>query len=294
MPEQLTADALIEALRNRGDARGDRWPDNGPDYIAEYSLTAEHIPALISLATQWIDEPSEADVVYGPVHAWRALGQLRAVEAVQPLLDVQDDLAEIGDTWYLEEFHYVFGLIGPPAIEPLKTYLADTSHGESPRGKAAHGLREIVDRFPEEREEIVAILSAELARGRRDTTMLNGFLVGYLADLHAVEAAEEIERAFAANIIDPTVAGDWGDIREELGVPGLGLAPDRSLVWPSLWEQFDFRVPADDLATAIFSAPADDPARQAADRKKVREEKRQAKARRKERARSRRRNRKPR
>ena len=92
------------------------------------------------------------------------LGQLRAVEAVQPLLDVQDELDELDDDWYLEEFHHVFGLIGPPAIEPLAAYLSDESHREFPRGKAANGLREIVRHFPETRERVVAILTAELAQ----------------------------------------------------------------------------------------------------------------------------------
>ena len=231
MAEQPTTQSLIEALRSRGDARGTgRWPEGDPDYVAEYSLTSEHIPALISLATQWVDEPPENVAVYGPVHAWRALGQLRAVEAVQPLLDVQDELDELDDDWYLEEFHHVFGLIGPPAIEPLAAYLSDDSHSEFPRVKAANGLREIVRRFPETREQVVTILTAELARHQADLGVLNGFLVSDLLHLEAVESAEAIERAFAANIVDPSVAGDWGDIRRELGVPGLGLAPDQSPV----------------------------------------------------------------
>ena len=150
MADQPTTQSLIEALRNRGDAHGSgRWSEGHPDYVTEYSLTSEHIPALISLATQWVDAPPENEAVYGPVHAWRALGQLRAVEAVRPLLEVQEELDELDDDWYLEEFHHVFGLIGPPAIEPLAAYLSDASHGEFPRSKAANGLREVARHFPE-------------------------------------------------------------------------------------------------------------------------------------------------
>ena len=241
MANQTTAQWLLEVLRNRGDARGTgRWPEGDPDYFAEYSLTSEHIPALISLATQWFDAPQENEADYGPVHAWRALGQLRAVEAVQPLLDVQDELDELDDDWYLEEFHHVFGLIGPSAIEPLAAFLSDDSHGEFPRVKSANGLREVVRRFPEAREPVVAILTAELARYQKGAGSLNGFLVSDLLELEAVESAETIERAFAANVVDPTVAGDWGDIRQELGVLGLGIAPDRSAGWPSIHERFGF------------------------------------------------------
>jgi len=40
-----------------------------------------------------------------------------------------------------------------------------------------------------------------------------------------VANAELIERAYAAGKVDPTLRGFWGEIRDELGVPGLGLAP---------------------------------------------------------------------
>ena len=66
MSEDLTSRSVIEALRTRGDAR---WPRGNPNYVVEYSLTAEHVAVLISLATQWVDEPSENGAVYGPVHA---------------------------------------------------------------------------------------------------------------------------------------------------------------------------------------------------------------------------------
>ena len=87
--------------------------------------------------------------MYGPIHAWRALAQMRAAEAVRPLLDVQDQLDEVGDDWYLEEFPQVFGLIGPPTIVPLEAYLSETAHAEYSLVNAAYGLREIAIRFPE-------------------------------------------------------------------------------------------------------------------------------------------------
>ena len=283
MGGNLTVRSVIEAVRSRGDARGTaHWPDGDPNYVAEYSLTAEHIAALISLATEWVDEPPENDAVYGPVHAWRALGQLRAVEAVQPLLDVQDELDERDDDWYLQEFHDVFGLIGPPAIQPLAAFLSDNSHREFPRGKAANGLREVARHFPETRDQIVGILTDELARHQKELPYLNGFLVGDLVDLEAVEAAETIERAFVANVIDPRVAGDWQDIREELGVPGLGIAPDRSTGWPSLSARYG------------FAASLGERRELAQERKKRLDAQRHAKAKRRQQKKDRKRNRRPR
>jgi len=282
MADQSTAELLIEALRIRGDARGTgRWHEGDPNYVAVYSLTSEHIPALISLATQWVVAPPENEVVYGPVHAWRALGQLRAIEAVQPLLDIQDELDELGDDWYLEEFHHVFGLIGPPAIEPLAAFLSEDSRGEFPRAKAANGLREIACHFQESRGQVVALLTAELSRHQTDLGNLNGFLVGDLLELRAVESAEMIERAFAANVIDPTVAGDWSDVRRELGVPGLGIAPDHSAGWPSIGERFGL---ADTSA---------EQRRLARERKRQHDARRRAKAKRKQQKKDRRQSQKP-
>ena len=242
MSDQQTIQGTIERLRTRGDARGStNWPNGEPDYVAEYSLTEEHIPALISLATQWVDAPADDVVVYGPVHAWRALAQLRATAAVQPLLDVQDQLDAVGDDWYLEEFPQVFGLMGPPAMEPLASYLGESAHAEYSLVNAASGLREIAVRFPETRGRIVALLTEQLAQHRAEE--LNAHLVSDLLDLNAVEAAETIERAFAAGVVDPSVAGDWGDIRQKLGVPGLGIAPDRSPGWPTIRERLGYPDP---------------------------------------------------
>ena len=285
MDGEPTSEGFIEALRNRGDARDStHWHNLAPDYVADYSLNDEHIPALVALATQWIDEPAESASVYGPVHAWRALGQLRAVAAVEPLLNVQEELDGLGDDWYLEEFPRVFGLIGPPAIEQLTAYLSDDSHGEFPRVNAATGLREIARNYPDQRDPVIVILSEELAKHQRGVAVLNGFFVSYLLQLEAVECAETIERAFAANVIDPTIAGDWCDVQRELGVPGLGIASDQSPGWISVGER---PAPAVDDSASEQRKPA-------IDRKKQKAAKRQVKAKRKQQRKDRKRNRKPR
>ena len=39
-------------------------------------------------------------------------------------------------------------------------------------------------------------------------------------DLKAIEAAEAIERAFAAQVIEDDICGSWGRVRQDLGVAG--------------------------------------------------------------------------
>ena len=226
--------SLLDALEQIGDARDLRkWTDGQPNYVADLHLYPEHIPALIQIAQQWA-EPFEqtegkSDTAWAaPIHAWRALGQLRAVEAVEPLLAMLNRMDEIGDDWYLEEFHKVFGMIGPSALEPLAHYVVDQSNAEFPRISAATGLNEIAERHGETRDQVVKILTDELAKQAPDIESLNGFLADYLIKLRAVESAEVIERAYAAEVIDPHIRGTWTQMRRELGVEGLGLVTEEN------------------------------------------------------------------
>ena len=93
-------DAAIERLCRKGDARETgRWHEGAPDYVGEFGLRSEHVPALVDIARRWLevgDRPDD-ETFFAPVHAWRALGQLRAVEAVEPLLAMQKQLDKEGD-----------------------------------------------------------------------------------------------------------------------------------------------------------------------------------------------------
>lgn len=66
----------LNRLLTYGDCRN--WPN-----YQELGLTQEYIPELIRMATDeelnWADPDSLE--VWAPIHAWRALGQLRAEEA---------------------------------------------------------------------------------------------------------------------------------------------------------------------------------------------------------------------
>ena len=162
-----------------------------------------------------------------------------------PLLEMVEELHHSDDDWYLEEFPHVWGMIGEATIDPLSRYLADDQNGEFPRCAAINGLREVARYHPQTRDQTVKILTTELAKERSpetddDNGSLNGWFLAALLDLKAAESAETIERAFAANVIDPTIAGDWGDARKTLNVDGLGLAPEKSPGWLTLGERMGF------------------------------------------------------
>ena len=216
----------LDRLARKGDARDYwEWPDRDPDYVLEFALTHDHVPSLLKLACRWGDSeslPDDNHLWAAPIHAWRALAQLGAVEVVRPLLAVQSELAERGDDWYLSEFPNVFGLVGEPSIAPLGNYLADRTKLEFPRISAADGLSKIGQLHQECRSRVVEILTAQLREHEAEQYNLNGFLVAYLLDLGAAESADIIERAFAAGVVDASVAGDWSVVCRELGVEEIG------------------------------------------------------------------------
>lgn len=282
MPDTKENASVIERLTRKGDP-GDRWRwrEGDPDYVAEFALTQTHIPALIEVVRRWgEDEDPDEEGWAAPVHAWRAAAQLRAVELVEPLLAMQNRLDEQGNEWYSEEFPLVFGMIGATALSALSAYLADRDNLEFPRVSAACGLCEIGKRHPETRRRVVEVLTEELAKHEPEVYSLYGCLVGYLIALGAVESAEVIERAYAAGVVDETVCGDWAVVREELGVTGLGLVPDRPRPRPqNPYSRFSAWV-----GPSVPADPGDPDRRRQKDRK--------AKAKRKQQKQSRKRNRK--
>jgi len=163
----------------------------------------------------------ESPEVWAGLHAWRALGQFRAAQAVGPLLGLLDFFEKREDDWGLEEAPVVLGMIGAAAIGPTAAYLADATHGLYARVAASAALCEVGKLHPDCREACVMALTDRLANGRWNGPELNGFLVSHLLELRANEAAPVVKRAFAVGQVDPSIVGDWEDVREQFGEDGL-------------------------------------------------------------------------
>ncbi|MFL5381060.1 MAG: PBS lyase [Longimicrobiaceae bacterium] len=199
-------------------ARSEPWLD----YLA-MGFTAEHVPELVRMAidAELVESGGDEAQSYGGVHAWRALGQLRAEAAIDPLLP----LLGIDDEWAMNEIPEVLGMIGPAAFEPTRVALARWSLAPEPWAAtgAAGGLVEIAERFPEMRDAAVAALAKQLRWWARQDIDLNTMLVHHLVELKAVEAAPVIEEAFAADAVDTGWGqDDWEDVQV-----ALGLLPER-------------------------------------------------------------------
>ncbi|QTA86335.1 HEAT repeat domain-containing protein [Desulfonema magnum] len=202
-------------LLKYGDCRSFmKWPD----YLSEFGFTSEHIPELIRMATDktlnWAG--CDSSEVWAPVHAWRALGQLHAEEATEPLMSL---LHEPDDAdWAREELPIVFQMIGQKAVPALVRYLAEDSHGTFPRIAAGRSLKRIGNAFPEVREQCLEALGKHLERFRDNNPTLNAFLISCLTDLRAMKLLPLIKQAFDSDSVDLMVAGDLEDIEIEFGV----------------------------------------------------------------------------
>ena len=210
--------APVNKLLTLGDTRQERpWRNYGT-----LGIEPEHAPELIRMIQDKDLHEADGDSpeVWAPVHAWRALGQLRAEAAVTPLLGLLHRIDDDDDDALTGDVHDVLGMIGPAALDQTAAYLAGAQHGTYALVAAAEALREIAQRHPETREAVVAALVRKLERfGEYDRDeALNAFLISDLVDLRVVEAAPLIERAFAADAVDTMVLGDWPQVAELLGV----------------------------------------------------------------------------
>ncbi len=219
--------APLDQLLALGDARPMKpWPD----YLA-LGIGAEHIPELIRLATdsQLHDTHSGGTQIWAPGHAWRALAQLHAAEAAQPLVELFSLIDATGDDFVGEDLPEAFGMLGQGAIPALMAYAADDTHGLWARVAAAHSLEKIGTRHPETRETVAAVLAGQLGLFAQQDPMFNGSLVAYLVDLRAIDAVDVIQNAFAAGQVAELVIGDWQAVQARLGLQaqlyGSGPAP---------------------------------------------------------------------
>ncbi|MFN8418934.1 MAG: DUF1186 domain-containing protein [Anaerolineae bacterium] len=234
-----------------------------PDYLA-LGLTQQDAPELIRMATdrELAHALSESLEVWAPVHAWRALGQLKATSAIEPLIGLwkhySDDLE---DDWLLEDLPHVFPHFGVAAVAPLQVFISNASYPVWGRVAGTAALYHLVEQEPDQRDTVVSILTAELAK-QLDDDIWNAELIASLLDLRAIESAEVIKAAYAAERVDLMVNGDWNDARTELGIPDGVIIPgpepkpmDKSpfpmfsdiRAFPDLDSDFDFALPTPPL-----------------------------------------------
>ncbi|MEQ8790891.1 MAG: SEC-C metal-binding domain-containing protein [Pirellulaceae bacterium] len=230
MPQQEVS--LLERLCKVQNPRLlEDWGDGY--YVAACRVSLDDVPALIDIAGRWGDwewsemelgsevAPNTADLL--PATAWRTLADLKPEAAVAPLIKILRGLEDGFDDWVSEELPLLFGKIGEAAVPALIHLAKDAGERESIRSLAARGLRSVAKHHPHARDRVVAGLTEMMAQAKQDDVHFNTALLVELVEMPAVEAAEAIERAFAGDLLDVGMMGDWEVVRKRLGIEGLGL-----------------------------------------------------------------------
>jgi len=191
------------------------------DYVQRFDFTERHVPDLIRMATDrdLNFRHQEDPAVYAPQHAWRALGQLRAESAIEPLLAILNVFDQIWDDAGLEEIPSVLGMIGASAIHPANAFALDARNRTGPRWTACRVLTAVAEWFPACRERCLACLRDLLQRARWNPPNFNGMVTSCLVDLNDTDSAGLIKWVYHCAPVDSFICGPWPTVAEELGVP---------------------------------------------------------------------------
>lgn len=193
------------------------------------------IPDLIQMATDQAlyDLDANALETWAPIHAWRALGQLGATGAVNPLLQQANEYVDEEGwwDWMAMELPTVFAMIGESILPNLVTVIHDRTRSSWARVIALDGLTALAQRSEESngsvRQQCIAALLEELAYFVENPPEFNSFVIGALSKLRVVTAAPLIEQAFAAGAVDEMMHGDWNEIQVQLGLKSRIGVPRR-------------------------------------------------------------------
>jgi hypothetical protein len=219
----MTSDSspLLDQLTQLGE------PDEGFDYLA-LGITAEHVPELIRIATQRFPAyaPVADEVFWTRPHAWRALAQLRAEAAVEPLVRLLCEGDPDGDDWLLDDLPEALGTIGRATIGPAREASLREEGDEEGRYASVRAIGQVAMRHPGARGEAVEALVGILSGWRTQPPTFNAFAITELIIARAVEAAPLMEAAIKAGAVDLQVTGSWESVQEDLGVvPGPEQTP---------------------------------------------------------------------
>lgn len=207
----------VSRLLRLGPADWQEWDD-----YSEFGFRQEHIPELIRLGSDYYllceDGPSD-DEVWAPMHAWRALTQMFAVEAIVPLTRVLDWSFESGMDLISEGLRGALITFGEPTLEPLSDFLAEPEHTISGYSLAAGIISSIGEQNPEHRDQAIKIITSALdAHFKRNDGDINGFWIADLMDLKATGSYPVIKKVFETGEVNLRIAGDLEDVELEFGM----------------------------------------------------------------------------
>jgi hypothetical protein len=188
---------------------------NPTSYVRFFGFEPEHVPELVRMGTdRELFECGDRDIERAVVHAWNVLAELKAAEAVEPLVALLNDFPD--DDWVNEDLTSALADLGPCALEPLRRAVLNPEWNGRARGAAASSLELLGRRHPDARDACAGILIDALKRHPENPPRLNSGLAGSLTMFKPPEAAPYIEAAFLSGNVEIDWWG-WDEIAEAFG-----------------------------------------------------------------------------
>jgi hypothetical protein len=230
---------------------GEKPPRKLFNEILEHGQDA--VEPLIGLVTDYQGYGPEEDSrsFWATYHAIRLLGELRAAEAVGPIMALLDE----DDDYVAEYLPESLARIGEPAIEPLREALFAPDADVYGLARAANALTKMAELYPEYRTDVLGMIRERLDADipNDDPYTLRGFLISDLANARAVEAVSSIRRAFEEDLVDESVI-DLETVEALVGRPE-GMSPREALT--PLFRRYEARMVSNDAAPGVGAALAD-------------------------------------
>ena len=207
----------IAILNDLGDPQYIEEDSEWPNYL-EYGFTAADVPDLIAIIVDedLYEAPEGKSGIWLHLHTWRTLGQLKAVDAIEPLISTFDFFSLVEDNAAFKELPEVIAMIGEPAIEPVAKHLSNISTSTYTRSIANDVLGKIAKEHPDCRDKVLAKYKAYLAAPDPLSTRLNSFIVDQLLRLKAVELIDDIRPLFKKEWVELSIVGSLEDIEKKL------------------------------------------------------------------------------
>src|SRR5574341_1156700 len=190
-----------------------------PDYVTWLNLTEAHVPALLQivLETPWENRDWEHEPdAWAPIHAWRAIGQLRAQAAIQPLIALID--RSVDNEWVWSEIPTVYAMLGPLAIPALSKYVRENGKKVASAYTAIMALSQIGQMYPDTAPLITIFLTERLSKAPENHPSVNAYLVRALIDLKTDESVPVAREAYELGLVDASISGEWNDVLVEFGL----------------------------------------------------------------------------
>ena len=179
------------------------------EQLARSITKAEHaaIGPLLAVATDTDLLHQEAPECFAPIHALRLLGELGAVEIIEPLLrqfpvSLEYDEEELPQMW-VQEVAQIIGHLGAPAIEPLWRIADDEGWNIAARSGALTALGYVTAMAPETHDAIIAGIRERIERS--DDQLLASHLAIALANLGASDLYPELMAMYRAGKLDQEI-----------------------------------------------------------------------------------------